>query len=207
MLREMDAPGSDIRAAVFSPDAAQVAAAGRSGVVRVWDVATGKQVADFTWSRRICALCYSPDGRLLAAAGEQGAIRLWEGPVHYTVAKPIMETLPGKKLQYVRAWPAAKDKHVADLPAQPGSIFALAFCGNDVLAAGGSGNAIHLWDLGSRQELCRLVGHTGSVATLGWNDKAGTLYSGGFDCTVRTWQFKGSTEEKLSRRYGKTVAR
>jgi WD40 repeat protein len=55
--------------------------------------------------------------------------------------------------------------------------------------------------------LCRLVGHTGSVATLVWNATAGTLYSGGFDCTVRTWQFKGNGEEKLSRRYGRSTAR
>jgi WD40 repeat protein len=69
-------------------------------------------------------------------------------------------------------------------------VLALGFCGSGLLAAGTTANTIHLWDLGSREELCRLTGHTGSVATLLWNAGSGELISGGFDCTIRSWHLK-----------------
>ena len=58
---------------------------------------------------------------------------------------------------------------------------------------------IRLWDLPTRQEKARLVGHTGSVAALAFNSKTGVLLSGSFDTTVRTWHFSGHKEE-LSQR-------
>jgi WD40 repeat protein len=57
--------------------------------------------------------------------------------------------------------------------------------GDRFLAAGGSDNLIHLWDMGSRQEIEPLAGHTGSVAALCCGTT--TLASGGFDAAVRLW--------------------
>ena len=110
----------------FSPDGARLAAAGRSGEVRIWDVASGQQTADVQVSaRRICALAYSPDGKILAAAGQQRAVRLLD---------------------------AATGKPLADLPERPGEMLALSFCGPDMLASAGSDNVIHLWDINTKQE-------------------------------------------------------
>jgi WD40 repeat protein len=150
-----------------------LAVAGRRGVIRVWDSATGERLTDLEGHRRVHALQYAPDGKVLLSAGEERTIRVWN---------------------------IESGKPVADLPERPGSIFSLMFCGSDLVAAGGSGNVVHVWDLGSRQELCQLVGHTGSVASLAWNAKTGTLLSGGFDCTVRAWQLQGHSKESLSRR-------
>ena len=114
---------------------------------RAWSAsgtrASGQQISDVQVStRRICALAYSPDGKFLAAAGQQRIVRLLD---------------------------AASGKPVADLPERPGEVMALCFCGPDALASAGSGNVIHLWDMASRQERCRLVGHTGSITTLVFN--------------------------------------
>ena len=59
---------------------------------------------------------------------------------------------------------------------------------------------IHLWDLGTQRERCRLIGHTGSVTTLTFNAKSQTLISGGFDTTLRMWQLKGEVANRLSQR-------
>ena len=60
---------------------------------------------------------------------------------------------------------------------------------------------IHLWDMATRQERCRLVGHTGSITTLVFDRHAGTLISGGYDTTVRLWDVKNQDQEKVTRRY------
>ena len=139
-LRELAAPGSDIRAIAFSPDGTRMAAAGAPGWSAFGTPTAGRLVADVQVStRRICALAYSPDGRFLAAAGQQRTVRLFD---------------------------AASGKPLADLPERPGEVLALCFCGPNLLASAGSGNVIHLWDLAARQEQRRLVGHTGSITTL-----------------------------------------
>jgi len=174
LLRELPAPGADIRAISFSPDGARMAAAGRAGLVRIWDANSGQPLSDVqASSRRICALAYSPDGKVLAAAGRQRVIRL-------------LDSSTGKPL--------------ADLPERPGEVMSLCFCGPDVLASAGSGNVIHLWDMATRQERSQLIGHTGSITTLVFNRSAETLISGSYDTTVRLWNVKSQNEERVTRR-------
>ena len=151
-----------------------MAAAGRAGVVRIWDSRSGRPLADVPAStRRICALAYSPDGKLLAAAGQQRIVRLLD---------------------------AASGSPLADLPQRPGEVLALCFCGPRTLASAGSGNVIHLWDLSTGQERRRLVGHTGSITTLVLDRHTETLISGGYDTTVRLWNLKDQDKEKVTRR-------
>jgi WD40 repeat protein len=123
--------------------------------------------------RRICALAYSPDGKLLAAAGQQRVVRLLN---------------------------AATGKPAADLPERPGEVLALCFCGADTLASAGSSNVIHLWNVATHQERNQFVGHTGSVTTLVFDPAAGRLISAGYDTTIRLWEVKGLTQEKVTQR-------
>ena len=151
-----------------------MAAAGRAGRVRIWDVQSGQQVADTPISsRRICALAYAPDGRILAAAGQQRIVRLLDGD---------------------------SGKLVGDLPERRGQVFSLCFCGPGTLASAGSSNVIHLWDTATRQEQCRLIGHTGSVTTMVFDKQSRTLLSGGYDTTVRTWDLSRLDQARVTRR-------
>ena len=159
--RLLEAPGPDIRAVVFSPDCKQLAAAGREGRVRIWDVASGQLIHELEGHRRrVCALAYSPDGRKLASAGEGPDLLVWD---------------------------AEGGSLLSRLPVRPGKVLSTTFCGPDRLAAGDSFNTIRLWDLSTGRPLYRLVGHTGSVATLAWDPEAEVLISGSFDTTVRVW--------------------
>jgi WD40 repeat protein len=172
LIRELTGPGFDLRAIAYSPDGARMAAAGRNGVVRIWETDGGRSLFDVSASpRRISALAYSPDGKLLAVAGQQRIVRLLD---------------------------ASTGKVVADMPPRAGEILSLCFCGPDALAAAGSGNEIHLWDITTRQERRRLVGHTGSVTALVLDRSSDTLISGGFDTTVRLWNLKAMEQGKIT---------
>jgi WD40 repeat protein len=59
------------------------------------------------------------------------------------------------------------------------------------LATGGSDNLIHIWDLETRQPISRLIGHTGTVATLACDGSGTVLVSGGYDTTLRIWHVGG----------------
>ena len=79
-------------------------------------------------------------------------------------------------------------------------MLALCFCGPDTLASAGSSNVIHLWDVLTKQERRQLVGHTGSVTTLAFDGRAGTLISGSYDTTVRLWDVKNPNQGKVTKR-------
>ncbi|HEX9732724.1 MAG TPA: TIR domain-containing protein [Thermoanaerobaculia bacterium] len=64
----------------FSPDGRLLAAAGDNqsrGCARVWDVASGREIADVPYSDAVTALAWTSDGRYLAVASRDRSVRLW----------------------------------------------------------------------------------------------------------------------------------
>jgi WD40 repeat protein len=79
LLRGHDSP---VRALAFAPDGRTLASAGgvyfRSGEVRLWDVAQGKELSRLPgYTEAVQAVTFSPDGRLLATATTDGGLRVW----------------------------------------------------------------------------------------------------------------------------------
>jgi WD40 repeat protein/predicted Ser/Thr protein kinase len=125
----------------FSPDGARIATGddskGNSSpdpAVRVWDVATGKQLQALPLDHNVLAVVYSPDGKRLAASC--GAT--------------------------VRVWDAASGKEVRTLPGA-GSRLAFSPDGSR-LASNGPGPNVVIWDVASGMESVRLPGQCGCLA-------------------------------------------
>jgi WD40 repeat protein len=69
----------DLRCVGFSPDGKAVAAGSVDGVVRLWDVATGRNLLQLTGHRgAVFALAFSADGRRLASASWDGTVLVWD---------------------------------------------------------------------------------------------------------------------------------
>src|SRR5262249_21135373 len=73
-------PGEVFRSVAFSPDGKTLAAScGKSGAVRLWDVAAGKERAALRGHERSAdGIAFRLDGKLLASAGHDGTVRLWD---------------------------------------------------------------------------------------------------------------------------------
>jgi WD40 repeat protein len=67
-----------VDAVAFSPDGRRAVSAGADHDVRLWDVATGRQLRTFAGhTGTVWGIAYSPDGRRAFSGSDDGSARLW----------------------------------------------------------------------------------------------------------------------------------
>ncbi|MGH7224711.1 MAG: hypothetical protein ACRELF_15925, partial [Gemmataceae bacterium] len=64
----------------FSPDSKRLAVAPSANLIRLWDVATGKEIRPVPegHERSVEAIAFAPDGKRLASSSSDGTVRLWQ---------------------------------------------------------------------------------------------------------------------------------
>jgi RNA polymerase sigma factor (sigma-70 family) len=208
--------GERLNSAAFSPDGKVLATGdgqpGQPGAVRLWDVATGKEVAALRDpADRVRSVAFSPDGRVVAAGSSDGTVRLWDvrtarehdvlrgnlGPVSGVAFSPDGKRLasaggeegrPGAGPGELKLWDVTTGKVLAVCRSDGGTVTGVAFSPDGrVLATSGAAGAVRLWDAATGKELRRLVGLTGSVQRVVFSPDGKVLASGGSDGTVRLW--------------------
>lgn len=81
-------PGGSVIRLTFSPDGKLLASAGIDSTVRLWEVATGRELQRFQESEQphgVWSVAFSPDGKLLASGRSNGTIPLREVATGQTV--------------------------------------------------------------------------------------------------------------------------
>ena len=142
--------GGAVHALAFRKGGAQLAAGegspGRSGAVRIFDVATGKTAANFRESKDVIySLAFSPDGKLLATGGIDPAVRIWNVDQQSVAAtlKEARERVLGVAFSsdgshlatvgadaFARIYETAKWKPLLQLP-QPDAAHSIVFAPTD----------------------------------------------------------------------------
>jgi WD40 repeat protein len=196
----------------FSPDSRRIATAGEERSVRVWDAATGKQLALAAGhTARVMSVAYRPDGRQLASGAGDSTVRIWEAATGKAVLKLDGDTDQFAGVAYspdgrwlaagggwtrtglVKVWDAetGANRFTSTLPGL--AVLCVAFSPDDRrLAWGGGGNmqpgALTLVDAATGALLLHLRGHTDKVESVAFSPDGLRLASGGRDQTVRLWE-------------------
>ena len=166
-------------------------AAGTAAGVDVWDVASGRPVADaFGGSRP--AVAFSPDGRLLAAAGADGVL-LWDVRSRASVGAPIESGTPFQAVAFstdgttlaaasdhrIELFDVADRVSTGDVLEGSNAVRSLAFGNGGYLAAAYEEGPIVVWDPDTGDEFELAMGGPNEARSLAFAAEGATLLSGG----------------------------
>jgi WD40 repeat protein len=155
-----------ISAMAISPDGATLATAGYERRVRVFDVATRRQIGaplPVATNGFFDDLAFSPDGSTLAVTAEDPTVRLWD----LAGRRPVGAALTG---------------HTS-------GITAIAFSPDGkALVTGSADDTVRLWDLQTHRQIgTPLTGHTRAVTGISYSRDGATVATVSDDGTARLW--------------------
>ena len=142
-----------------------LASADRSGVIRLWDSATGRHVQTFHGHKDdVEALAFRPDGRRLVSVGRDLTVRLWD---------------------------VARGVALATLAGHTDRLRTCAFSPDGgTLATGGHDRTVRLWSMrddAPGRLLHILTGHTNGVRAVAFHPDGRLLASSSYDHQVILW--------------------
>jgi mono/diheme cytochrome c family protein len=188
----------------FSPAGRLAVSGSEDQTVRLWDVATGKELARCTGhTEEVLAVAFTPDGRRVVSGGRDRTVRLWDVATGKELARctghtervgSVAVSPDGRQVasaswdQTVRLWDLDSGAERRQLTGHTARVTSIAFAhGGARLAAGGADGSIRLWDVATGREVLRLDGHTREVYALAFSPDGRHVLSGGNDRTVRLW--------------------
>jgi WD40 repeat protein len=153
----------------FSPDGTRLAAGGMTGL-KLWDAATGQELASLpTRARMVNSVAFSPDGKLLAAGGS------WDRQAE------VWDLATGRRLFTVRTG------GVTRLTFSPDGRWLVTASWDD---RGGRslGDTVEVWEAATGRQLLNLQGKIEEVHSVALSPDGTRLAAGDRDGTVRVWQ-------------------
>jgi len=80
---------NQINSVSFSTNGKYVVSGSDNGTARVWEAATGKEVARMTYDGWVFFVTFSPDGKYVASGSSDGTVRVWEAATGKEIARMI----------------------------------------------------------------------------------------------------------------------
>jgi WD40 repeat protein len=195
--------GHELTSPTISPDGRTLAAVSiRDGVVKRWDLRTGKEVAPFNIrAGALQRVAYSPDGKTLATRENEPvpAVRLWD--VVTGAEKVKIQGVRGGGLAFspdgrtiaigcgyvwgrVGLFDARTGEEQGVLSREPTWSVAYSPDGKTLAAATGGG-MVRLFDTASGRQIAALEGHTGPARCVAYSHDGKLLASAEQDTPVR----------------------
>jgi len=202
LLQTLDGHVDRVYGLCFSTDGRLLASGSRDGTIKVWDVASRREIEalDGTgdWD-----VYFAPDDRYVAStegivwdvlSGEEVLFIDTRGGRAAFSSDGVWAAVAGYNAP-IEVWKVKRGQVAKTLEGHTDRVFGLAFSHDGALLASGSGSGpsdvsdytVKIWDLVSGRELQALQGHSGDIHAVAFSPDSAMVASASTDYTVRLW--------------------
>ncbi|MBA2394257.1 MAG: hypothetical protein H0V70_16125, partial [Ktedonobacteraceae bacterium] len=189
----------------FNHDNTLLAVVGRNGIIRVWHIASRKDLFVLDAPGPINLVVFSPGGQYLAIGTKQGVVvldihspdpHLPNAVLNERHMASVRSLLFSPQGNYVacgsddgiaRIWDIPSGRKLVQLP-HNGSVRAITFSFDSTYIAVAAGDrTVHIWEIGTYQEVTQLI-HEQSVQKVVFSMDRRYLFTLSDDRTIRVWE-------------------
>jgi WD40 repeat protein len=189
---------------VVSPDGRYILSGSSDSTLKLWDVATGKEIRTFKGHKgRVWSAAFSPGGTTLVSGSEDKTLKLWDigtGREIRTFRGHQREVLSvafgqggttlvsGSADTTLKLWDVATGREIRTFMGHRANVWSAAFGpGGTTMVSGSADSTLKLWDVTAGKAIRTLTGHKGSVLSTTFSPGGTTLVSGSDDKTLKLW--------------------
>ena len=204
IVKELSQHQDYVTNVAFAPDSKKMASISWDKTARIWDAASGEQLANFTLTEGYPkAVTFSGDGKSLIVGSSSGQFYIWNliskeaqivnahsDQINYLAYNCLAGTLASASSDLtLKLWDAASFAELKTLSGHSQTVFALAFSTDGkIIVSGSADKTMRVWDTASGQELLAATGHKDIVSALALSADGDYLISGSSDNELRVWE-------------------
>jgi WD40 repeat protein len=169
-----------IQSFAFSPDSTRIVTGGNDGVVRIWDVTSGKEIAHTSKSDYgINTVEFSPDGNLVVSDFSSKLAVVWNSNTGQEISQieygdEVTDVTFSPKGNWVasssydgtvKIWATSTGSLITNITLDKSAAFSISFSSDGKwLVSNDNDDTIRVWDISTGQELLKITGNSGSTS-------------------------------------------
>ncbi|NBO32634.1 MAG: WD40 repeat domain-containing protein, partial [Cyanobacteria bacterium WB6_1B_304] len=200
-----------LRSVSFSPGGKIVASSSWDKRVKLWDVATGRELKTFIGHQSpVRVVIFSPDGKTLASGSADRSVKLWDVStgreletfrgfqshvLNVSFSRNGKTLVSGSADRKIKFWDILVGREFNTFKWHRGSVLSVRFSPDgQTIASGSTDRSVKSWDMATGRELKTINGHQGTVLNVSFSPDGKTLVSGSTDKSIELWDVSTGQE-------------